>query len=69
MTTQNTYKLRCQACQTKNNIPAEKINATAKCGKCGDSLDMRELRINEPFTITEATRELRMDGGAGAKDP
>jgi thioredoxin 2 len=53
MTTQNTYKLRCQTCQAKNNIPSEKINSAAKCGKCGTSLNMRELLINEPLAITE----------------
>jgi thioredoxin 2 len=31
---------RCDRCGAKNKIPAEKLGATAKCGKCGSRLGL-----------------------------
>ncbi len=30
--------LRCSACGTKNKLPAEKADAVARCGRCGEAL-------------------------------
>ena len=36
--------IRCSACGTKNRVPAEKVNAVARCGKCSASLQTGEAR-------------------------
>ena len=36
--------IRCAACGTKNRVPADKVHAAARCGKCGISLQSGENR-------------------------
>jgi thioredoxin 2 len=34
--------VQCKNCGTKNRIPAEKIGMSAKCGKCGSTIETKE---------------------------
>jgi thioredoxin 2 len=34
--------VQCKACGTKNRIPHEKTGLKAKCGKCGESMDIEK---------------------------
>ena len=48
------YKMRCTQCGAKNKIPAGKLNAGAKCGKCQSVLNTEELFAPQPVMLTEA---------------
>lgn len=37
----------CDACHIKNKIPEEKLDANAKCGKCGEPLDPTKAVADE----------------------
>ncbi len=51
------YIFRCPNCMTKNRIPANRVGAIAKCGKCGTSLDTKNLFLPQPMTITDGNFE------------
>ena len=44
--------VRCAGCGAKNRMQAEKIGASAKCGKCGAQLDTDAGRKNGHTTLT-----------------
>lgn len=56
------YFFRCSACKTRNRIPFQKINAGAKCGKCGALLDTEELFQAQPIMISETNFEKKVLG-------
>ena len=47
------YKMRCTQCGAKNKIPAGKLKAGAKCGKCKSALNTDELFAPQPVMVTE----------------
>jgi len=47
------YIIRCAACGTRNKIPADKVNAAGKCGKCGMLLKTDDLLTDKPFVATD----------------
>ena len=53
MVSQPVYTLRCQFCGTKNRIPLQKAGQTAKCGKCGGSMNTRDLLVKAPVIIAD----------------
>ncbi|MFO7965116.1 MAG: thioredoxin TrxC [Desulfobacterales bacterium] len=51
---------RCSSCGTKNRIPQERAGQTAKCGKCGHTLQTGELLIDSPITIVDREFDTRV---------
>ena len=51
---EETYKMRCGQCGAKNRIPADKLEAGPKCGKCGSMLKTEELFTPQPVMVTDA---------------
>jgi thioredoxin 2 len=49
-----TYYYRCGECRTRNRIPAGKVGALAKCGKCGTQMKTGELATNQPVITTDS---------------
>ena len=49
----NTVNIRCSACGTKNRIPSDKSDATAKCGRCSAFLDTSDLFSGKPMVVTD----------------
>ncbi len=49
----NTVNIRCSACGTKNRIPSDKSDVTAKCGRCSALLDTRDLFGGRPLVVTD----------------
>jgi thioredoxin 2 len=47
------FKMRCTQCGAKNKIPASKLKAGAKCGKCKSALNTDELFAPQPVMVTE----------------
>jgi thioredoxin 2 len=56
-TTTNPYLIRCPDCRTRNRIPADKLGAVARCGKCGGSIPTAEVLIAQPHLVTDANFE------------
>lgn len=54
MSSNDSYKIRCMSCQTKNRIPAAKIDAAAKCGRCKTPLKTDELFLPQPITFADS---------------
>ena len=57
MSYQDNYYFRCTSCGTKNRIPAAKLNISAKCGKCGNHIETKELFSGLPTMVTDANFE------------
>jgi len=55
MTQPDALMFRCPSCRTRNRIPAGRIGAVGRCGKCGGSLDTRLLTVSTPIVVTDAT--------------
>ena len=53
MATQDPYVIRCMNCGTKNRVPADKMDISAKCGKCGSPLKTENLRNTHPAAVTD----------------
>jgi thioredoxin 2 len=51
---EESFKMRCTQCGTKNRIPQSKVKAGAKCGKCGAELKTEELFTPQPVMVTDA---------------
>lgn len=45
--------IRCTGCGAKNRMPAEKIGASAKCGKCKAPLETQALFKGNPVMTTD----------------
>jgi len=54
------FLFRCMGCGTRNRIPAEKIDAGAKCGKCGVMLETEELFVPQPLMLSESDFDRRV---------
>ena len=52
--------MRCAACGAKNKIPADRIDAGAKCGKCGSLLETRELFEPQPVMVTDGNFDAKV---------
>jgi thioredoxin 2 len=48
------FKIRCTECGAKNRIPAGRLAAGPKCGKCGAKLKTEELFSPQPVMVTDA---------------
>jgi thioredoxin 2 len=46
--------LRCGQCHAKNRVPAAKLHAGAKCGRCGAPLQHEEVLSGRPVLVTDA---------------
>ncbi|MEE4608291.1 MAG: thioredoxin domain-containing protein [Desulfobacteraceae bacterium] len=57
MTSTDAYILRCDACGTRNRIPAARIGAPARCGRCGKQIDTRVLADGRPRMVGDANFE------------
>jgi len=57
MTATDTFTLRCGDCGTRNRIPAAKVGATARCGRCGGRIDTRVLGDGRPRMVGDANFE------------
>jgi thioredoxin 2 len=53
----NPYTLRCSDCGTRNRIPAAKVGAAARCGKCGSAIDTRVLNDGRPRMVSDTNFE------------
>jgi thioredoxin 2 len=53
MDASNPFKVRCSSCRAKNRIPQEKVNETAKCGKCGAALKTAGLFTGGSVMVTD----------------
>ena len=53
MATQDPYVVRCMNCGTKNRVPADKMDISAKCGKCGSPLKTEDLRNTHSAAVTD----------------
>ena len=51
------FFLRCKNCRTKNRIPQNKIGTIAKCGRCQEAIETRELLQSSPIMVTDANFE------------
>lgn len=47
------YVIRCAACGARNRIPAAKVGAAGKCGKCGAVLETDGLLADKPVIVTD----------------
>ena len=52
--TANPYFIRCLECRTRNRIPADKLGAIARCGKCRASIPTADVLIAQPHLVTDA---------------
>jgi thioredoxin 2 len=52
--------MRCTECGAKNKIPAAKIDAGGKCGKCGALLKTRELFEPQPVMVTDGNFDVKV---------
>jgi thioredoxin 2 len=53
-------QMRCTECGTKNKIPANKVDAGGKCGKCGSVLKTEELYEAQPIIVTDANFDVKV---------
>jgi thioredoxin 2 len=51
------YTIRCLECKARNRVPGHKLDAGAKCGKCGSPLATEDLFIPQPVMVTDANFE------------
>ncbi|KPJ76132.1 MAG: hypothetical protein AMJ54_12785 [Deltaproteobacteria bacterium SG8_13] len=49
--------MRCEKCNTKNRVPAGRIDAEPKCGRCANALPVRELFVPQPVMVTDENFE------------
>jgi thioredoxin len=54
MASQDAFTLRCSACKTRNRIPAGRVGAAARCGKCGSHIDTRVLNDGRTHMVGDA---------------
>jgi thioredoxin 2 len=54
------YRLRCVQCGARNRVPASKLDARPKCGKCGTVLLADELRAPQPVMVTDGNFEAKV---------
>jgi thioredoxin 2 len=54
---EDSFKIRCTECGAKNRVPGAKLNAGAKCGKCGLMLKTEELFTPQPIMISDGNFE------------
>lgn len=53
----NPYLIRCPNCHTRNRIPAEKLGAEARCGKCRGAIATADVLVPQPQLVTDANFE------------
>ena len=56
-TTTNPYLIRCPHCRTRNRIPADKLGAVARCGKCQGAIPTAEVLTPQPQLVSDANFE------------
>jgi thioredoxin 2 len=52
--------MRCTQCGARNRVPAEKLSAAPKCGKCGSPLQTGELFAPQPVMVTDGNFESKV---------
>jgi len=58
--TGNIYLVRCLSCGAKNRIPENKMNETAKCGKCHESMQTAGLLSGRSMMVSERDFETKV---------
>ncbi|MFH1090868.1 MAG: thioredoxin TrxC [Pseudomonadota bacterium] len=53
MSTPQVFTVRCPGCQTKNRVPADRLNDRPKCGQCGRLLDLSGFKSIGPVVVTD----------------
>lgn len=46
--------LRCSQCRTKNRVPVSRLNAGAKCGRCGAALPHQDVNTGRTVMVSDA---------------
>jgi thioredoxin 2 len=52
--------VRCVECGAKNRVPAGRLNAAPKCGKCRQPLETRELLAPQPMIVSDGDFEQKV---------
>jgi thioredoxin 2 len=55
-----TYRLRCPQCGARNRVPAHKLDAGPKCGKCSAPLPAEELLAPQPVMVTDGNFDAKV---------
>lgn len=58
--TGNVYLVRCLSCGAKNRIPENKINETAKCGKCHEAIETSGLLSGRSMMVSDRDFESKV---------
>lgn len=58
--TGNIYLVRCLSCGAKNRIPENKMNETAKCGKCHSTMETAGLLSGRSMMVSDRDFENRV---------
>ena len=58
--TGNIYLVRCLSCGAKNRIPENKMNETAKCGKCHESMQTAGLLSGLSMMVSDRDFETKV---------
>ena len=56
-TSANPYLIRCPNCRTRNRIPADKLGAVARCGKCHGAIPTAEVLTPQPQLVSDVNFE------------
>jgi thioredoxin 2 len=56
----NVYLVRCLSCGAKNRIPENKMNETAKCGKCHEPIETAGLLSGRSMMISDRDFESKV---------
>jgi thioredoxin 2 len=57
---ENVYLVRCLSCRAKNRIPENKMNETAKCGKCHQAIETAGLLSGRSMMISDRDFESKV---------
>lgn len=58
--TGNIYLVRCLSCGAKNRIPENKMNETAKCGKCHEAMETAGLLSGRSMMVSDRDFESKV---------
>ncbi len=56
----NVYLVRCLSCRAKNRIPENKMNETAKCGKCHQAIETAGLLSGRSMMVSDRDFESKV---------
>lgn len=59
-TSENVYLVRCMSCGARNRIPETKMNETAKCGKCHETIETAGLLSGRSMMVSDRDFESKV---------